>query len=229
MSAEAVKVAVRVRPFNGREKEQNSKCIIKMKGPITTIVNPEDQQEKEFAVDFSYWSHDGFETDDTGYNESLPGSSAFGATYASQKTVYDNLGVSMLNNAWDGYNCTMFAYGQTGAGKSYSFVGYGVNKGIMPLACTEIFGRIRDGQSDDHVFQARGAVKTPLLAAARWATVAIGAACARPSSFPATTESLGRLEAKARVRKAALKPLIAPRLRRAGVVCDDGDLRARAA
>jgi len=153
MSAEAVKVAVRVRPFNGREKEQNSKCIIKMKGPITTIVNPEDQQEKEFAFDFSYWSHDGFETDDTGYNESLPGISAFGATYASQKTVYDNLGVSMLNNAWDGYNCTMFAYGQTGAGKSYSFVGYGVNKGIMPLACTEIFGRIRDGQSDDHVFQ----------------------------------------------------------------------------
>ena len=30
MSAEAVKVAVRVRPFNGREKEQNSHCIIKV-------------------------------------------------------------------------------------------------------------------------------------------------------------------------------------------------------
>jgi hypothetical protein len=30
MSAESIKVAVRVRPFNGREKEQNSKCIIRM-------------------------------------------------------------------------------------------------------------------------------------------------------------------------------------------------------
>ena len=31
MSAESVKVAVRVRPFNGREKEANSKCIIRVR------------------------------------------------------------------------------------------------------------------------------------------------------------------------------------------------------
>lgn len=31
MSAESVKVAVRVRPFNGREKEAHSRCIIRMK------------------------------------------------------------------------------------------------------------------------------------------------------------------------------------------------------
>ena len=153
MAAEAVKVAVRVRPFNGREKEQNSRCIIRMKGPVTTIINPDDDVEKDFAFDYSYWSHDGFGTDDTGYNEAGGAPSAFNAEYASQKTVYDNLGITMLNNAWGGYNCTMFAYGQTGAGKSYSFVGYGVNKGIMPLACTEIFTRIRETQCDEHVFQ----------------------------------------------------------------------------
>ena len=33
----SVKVAVRVRPFNGREKEQNSKCIIKMDNGQTSI------------------------------------------------------------------------------------------------------------------------------------------------------------------------------------------------
>ena len=27
-----------------------------------------------------------------------------------------------------GFNCSLFAYGQTGAGKSYSMVGYGPNK-----------------------------------------------------------------------------------------------------
>lgn len=52
-----------------------------------------------------------------------------------------------------GYNCTMFAYGQTGAGKSYSFVGYGSNKGIMPLACEEIFTRIGKQQGPNHKFQ----------------------------------------------------------------------------
>lgn len=52
-----------------------------------------------------------------------------------------------------GYNCTMFAYGQTGTGKSYSFVGYGSNKGILPLACEEIFKRIKDQESSRHKFQ----------------------------------------------------------------------------
>ena len=158
MAAESVKVAVRVRPFNRRETEANSKCIIRMKGPVTTIINPDDGVESDFAFDYSYWSHDGFDTDDTGYNEAGGSPSAFNAAYASQKLVYDNLGSTMLNNAWDGYNCTMFAYGQTGAGKSYSFVGYGVNKGIIPLACTEIFSRIRETQSDEHVFQVSCAI-----------------------------------------------------------------------
>ena len=36
----SVKVAVRVRPFNGREKDQNSKCIIRMESGNTYIKNP---------------------------------------------------------------------------------------------------------------------------------------------------------------------------------------------
>ena len=51
-----------------------------MKGPVTTLINPETEEEKEFAFDYSYWSHDGFETDDTGYNESVPGTSAYGTS-----------------------------------------------------------------------------------------------------------------------------------------------------
>lgn len=43
--------------------------------------------------------------------------------------VYNDLGQTVLNNAWGGYNTSLFAYGQTGSGKSWSIVGYGVNKG----------------------------------------------------------------------------------------------------
>ena len=46
-----------------------------------------------------------------------------------QKRVFDDLGRGVLENAWNGYNCSLFAYGQTGSGKSYSMVGYGTNKG----------------------------------------------------------------------------------------------------
>ena len=36
----SVKVAVRVRPFNGREKAANSTTIIRMEGADTYITNP---------------------------------------------------------------------------------------------------------------------------------------------------------------------------------------------
>jgi hypothetical protein len=53
------------------------------------------------------------------------------------------LGKSVLDSAWEGFHCCLFAYGQTGAGKSYSMIGYGTNRGIVPLACEEIFRRIQ--------------------------------------------------------------------------------------
>lgn len=58
---ENVKVAVRVRPFNAREKQRNAKLIVAMSGNSTKITNPEDANDtKTFAFDYSYWSHDGF-------------------------------------------------------------------------------------------------------------------------------------------------------------------------
>jgi kinesin family protein 1 len=68
---DTVKVAVRVRPFNQREKDRNAKLIIGMEGQTTTIKDPEatgDQTPRSFAFDYSYWSHDGFR-DVNGYLE----------------------------------------------------------------------------------------------------------------------------------------------------------------
>lgn len=133
-----MKVAVRVRPFNSREKARNAVLIIKMEGNSTYITDPAalDQEPKKFAFDYSYWSHDGFNDRDDGYLE--PANS----TYADQKLVFDDLGKGVLANAWKGYNCSLFAYGQTGSGKSYSMVGYGQNKGIIPIFCEELFNGI---------------------------------------------------------------------------------------
>ena len=55
--ADNVKVAVRVRPFNSREKERDASCIIQMNGNVTSITNPENGEVKNFAFDYSYWSH----------------------------------------------------------------------------------------------------------------------------------------------------------------------------
>ena len=64
---ENVKVAVRVRPFNKREIARNAKMIIGMKGATTTIRNPENDEEKSFTFDYSYWSFDGSKEEPDGY------------------------------------------------------------------------------------------------------------------------------------------------------------------
>ena len=112
-------------------------------GPSTIIHNPEEPnaEPKKFAFDFSYWSHDSFVDRGDGYMEPEPGSN-----YASQQMVFDDLGRGVLKNAYEGYNTSLFAYGQTGAGKSYSMVGYGMNKGIVPITCDNLFQHIESCQ-----------------------------------------------------------------------------------
>lgn len=40
--------------------------------------------------------------------------------YSNQAKVYDTTARSVVDNALQGYNATIFAYGQTGAGKTYT-------------------------------------------------------------------------------------------------------------
>ncbi|XGW16793.1 hypothetical protein V3C99_001881 [Haemonchus contortus] len=128
-------VAVRVRPFNDREKGRKAQLIIEMPdGQRTCIRDPNNpSDEKWFTFDHSYWSHDGFKTEKNGYFSPLD------SRYADQKRVFEDLGKGILENAWAGYNCSLFAYGQTGSGKSYSIVGFKGNKGIVPTFCEELF------------------------------------------------------------------------------------------
>lgn len=70
-----------------------------MEGDQTIISKPPDHRGnrdmddvKAFTFDKSYWSAD----------KSDP-------TFADQNTVYNDLGEDLLNHAFDGYNCCIFA------------------------------------------------------------------------------------------------------------------------
>jgi len=55
----SVQVAVRCRPFNGREKERDSKLIVEMtSNGLTKLTDPTNGKVREFGFDKSYWSHD---------------------------------------------------------------------------------------------------------------------------------------------------------------------------
>jgi hypothetical protein len=49
--------------------------------------------------------------------------------------------VSVLDQAFKGFNTCLFAYGQTGAGKSYSMIGAPGDPGIVPKVCKLLFER----------------------------------------------------------------------------------------
>ncbi|XP_075695442.1 kinesin-like protein KIF1B isoform X18 [Rhinoderma darwinii] len=140
MSGASVKVAVRVRPFNSREIGKESKCIIQMQGNSTSIINPKNPKEpaKSFSFDYSYWSH----------------TSPEDPSFASQSQVYNDIGKEMLEHAFEGYNVCIFAYGQTGAGKSYTMMGKQeeTQAGIIPQLCEELFEKINCNNNDDVSF-----------------------------------------------------------------------------
>lgn len=65
--------------------------------------------------------------------------------------VYKDIGEEMLQHSFDGYNVCIFAYGQTGAGKSYTMMGKQEEgqEGIIPLICEELFRKIRSSNEGD--------------------------------------------------------------------------------
>uniref|UniRef100_A0A3P9DSQ3 Kinesin-like protein n=1 Tax=Maylandia zebra TaxID=106582 RepID=A0A3P9DSQ3_9CICH len=137
MAGASVKVAVRVRPFNSREIGRNAKCVIQMQGNTTCISNPKQPKDgaKNFTFDYSYWSHT--TPDDPGFT--------------SQTQVYKDIREEMLLHAFEGYNVCIFAYGQTGAGKSYTMMGKQEpgQEGIIPQLCEDLFQRTGENTDPD--------------------------------------------------------------------------------
>ncbi|KAM4693557.1 kinesin-like protein KIF16B [Discoglossus pictus] len=133
----SVKVAVRVRPMNRREKDLEAKFIIEMEGKKTTITNTKmsdgvtgdsgRDRTKTFTYDFSYFSVDCKRSD-----------------FVSQERVFKDLGTDVLKSAFEGYNACVFAYGQTGSGKSYTMMGNPGDSGLIPRICEGLFSRISE-------------------------------------------------------------------------------------
>ncbi|XP_039591278.1 kinesin-like protein KIF14 isoform X1 [Polypterus senegalus] len=126
----AVTVAVRVRPFNNREKMESAKQVIFVEGEEIIVHHPDSKQSHSFVYDLSFYSFD----------KSHP-------NFASQSTVYEKLAQPLLNWAFEGYNTCIFAYGQTGSGKSYTMMGFTDEEGVTPRFCENLFGRMKNSNT----------------------------------------------------------------------------------
>ncbi|KAK3318660.1 P-loop containing nucleoside triphosphate hydrolase protein [Apodospora peruviana] len=120
-SANSIKVVARFRPQNKIEIESGGQPIVSFDGPDTCTI---DSRENQGSFTF-----------DRVFDMSCKQSDIF--DFSIKPTVDDIL---------NGYNGTVFAYGQTGAGKSYTMMGTSIDdldgRGVIPRIVEQIFASI---------------------------------------------------------------------------------------
>ena len=121
---ECVRVVVRARPFSKKEVADERKCVVGCEGGLSiTLTNPSSDNDKK-----------GF-TFDAVYDEN-----------STQRAVYDETAYPLVESVLKGYNGTIFAYGQTGCGKTHTMQGLASPpelRGIIPNSFDHIFDHIQ--------------------------------------------------------------------------------------
>ncbi|KAL6133281.1 hypothetical protein ACLB2K_065518 [Fragaria x ananassa] len=131
-----VQVVLRCRPLSDDERKSNVQTVVscnEQKREVTVVHSLNNKPaDKVFTFD-----------------------KVFGPK-AQQKSIYEQAISPIVNEVLDGFNCTVFAYGQTGTGKTYTMEGGMRNKngnlpaeaGVIPRAVRQIFDTLEAQKAD---------------------------------------------------------------------------------
>ncbi|ROT37373.1 kinesin-domain-containing protein [Sodiomyces alkalinus F11] len=75
------------------------------------------------------------------------------STHDDNGKVYDHIAKRLVRRVMEGYHGTVFAYGMTGTGKTFSMQGTATSPGVIPLAITDIFSYIRETPSREFLLR----------------------------------------------------------------------------
>ncbi|CAJ2501032.1 Uu.00g038850.m01.CDS01 [Anthostomella pinea] len=75
------------------------------------------------------------------------------STHDDNSRVYDHSAKRLVRRVMEGYHGTVFAYGMTGTGKTFSMQGTASSPGVIPLAITDIFSYIRETPSREFLLR----------------------------------------------------------------------------
>lgn len=134
-NSEAVRVVVRCRPFSKKEELTDCENILDVDDKLGQIAirnpkAPPDEPLKVFTFDAVYgWT-------------------------SSQRDVYDDVVRPLVESVLHGFNGTIFAYGQTGTGKTYTMHGVSSDpdrRGVIPNSFQHIFTQISRTQNQKYL------------------------------------------------------------------------------
>ncbi|XP_011798639.1 PREDICTED: centromere-associated protein E isoform X2 [Colobus angolensis palliatus] len=113
----AVAVCVRLRPLNSREESLGETAQVYWKTDNNAIYQVDGS--KSFNFDRVFHGNE------------------------TTKNVYEEIAAPIIDSAIQGYNGTIFAYGQTASGKTYTMMGSEDHLGVTPRAIHDIFQKIK--------------------------------------------------------------------------------------
>eukprot|EP01062_Namystynia_karyoxenos_P033293 TRINITY_DN244_c1_g1_i1.p1 TRINITY_DN244_c1_g1~~TRINITY_DN244_c1_g1_i1.p1 ORF type:complete len:1118 (+),score=626.38 TRINITY_DN244_c1_g1_i1:92-3445(+) len=129
--AENIRVVIRVRPMNQKERETCKEAVHL------------DLGMGSISVAHAVGDPDRF-TFDAVYNNTF-----------SQKQIFNNEVKPLVQSVLDGYNATVFAYGQSGSGKTFTMTGVPgtENAGLMPNALNAIFAGVKELETTQKTYR----------------------------------------------------------------------------
>lgn len=134
--SENIKVVVRCRPMSDKEKLKGFETVVSVNsdnGTVQLLKNRGDAEPKTFPFNSAYPSD------------------------VTQQFIYDDCARPIVESVLEGYNGTIFAYGQTGTGKTYTMegeVGDEKEKGIILHAFDHIFAHISSNKNREFLVRA---------------------------------------------------------------------------
>jgi len=115
----SIRVFCRIRPLSSKEKDEGDTSVTSAEGSMTLSVD-NDGQAIKYNFDAVF----------------IPG---------TQDEIFEDC-KDLVQSAVDGYNVTMFAYGQTGAGKTFTMYGVPGHEGTAPRTIKELYKVMEEGQ-----------------------------------------------------------------------------------
>ncbi|KAM9112620.1 kinesin-like protein KIF18B isoform 2-T3 [Pangshura tecta] len=132
-----VAVVVRVRPQTQQEQEGSRHAVVQVIDDSMLVFDPEEPCLSGVFTGFR--GHDAPKR--KGKDLKFVFDQVFGES-ATQEEVFQHTTKELLDGVLNGYNCSVFAYGATGAGKTYTMLGSEKSPGIMYLTMVELYKRI---------------------------------------------------------------------------------------
>ncbi|KAI9094579.1 P-loop containing nucleoside triphosphate hydrolase protein [Phlyctochytrium arcticum] len=127
--ADSCHVTIRMRPLTDSETNSGSLDIWNVDNDLRRICLTSDYAERNRRPQTDFC----FDSVQTGSNN---------------QELYDHSAKQVVRAAMEGFNGTVFAYGQTASGKTYSMMGVDEQPGVIPQAVDDIFAYIREQKGD---------------------------------------------------------------------------------